>query len=128
VIRSLLLLFVPVQLSYGREPADTPGQPPGRRNPYGGDMATLTAQPCRCLCLGSLQITMTRPLRRITRHLPQIFLTLGLTFIGYSCLPRHRYARPRRLSRMATRSGRLTAPRCVTCSGRRSAHERGRKD
>ncbi|EUA68096.1 putative membrane protein [Mycobacteroides abscessus subsp. bolletii 1513] len=29
---------------------------------------------------GSWQITMTRPCRRITRHLSQIGLTLGLTF------------------------------------------------
>src|SRR6266700_7509098 len=37
-------------------------------------------QPCRCLCLGSVQMTMTRPCRRMIRHLLQIFLTLGLTF------------------------------------------------
>jgi hypothetical protein len=30
-------------------------------------------------------MTMTRPLRRITLHLSQIFLTLGWTFIA-SCL------------------------------------------
>jgi hypothetical protein len=29
---------------------------------------------------GSSQMTMTRPCRRITRHLLQIRLTLGLTF------------------------------------------------
>jgi hypothetical protein len=40
----------------------------------------LTNQPWRCLCRGSLQMTMTRPWRRMTRHLLQIFLTLGLTF------------------------------------------------
>ena len=39
-----------------------------------------TAQPWRCLCRGSEQITMTRPWRRMTLHLLQIFLTLGLTF------------------------------------------------
>jgi hypothetical protein len=39
-----------------------------------------SAQPWRCLCRGSEQITMTRPWRRITLHLLQIFLTLGLTF------------------------------------------------
>jgi hypothetical protein len=38
------------------------------------------AQPWRCLCRGSEQITMTRPWRRMIRHLLQIFLTLGLTF------------------------------------------------
>jgi len=32
------------------------------------------------LCLGSEQITMTRPWRRMILHLLQIFLTLGLTF------------------------------------------------
>jgi hypothetical protein len=38
------------------------------------------AQPWRCLWRGSVQMTMTRPCRRITRHLLQIRLTLGLTF------------------------------------------------
>jgi len=32
------------------------------------------------LCLGSEQITLTTPWRRMIRHLLQIFLTLGLTF------------------------------------------------
>jgi hypothetical protein len=39
------------------------------------------AQPWRCLWRGFSQITMTRPWRRITLHLSQIFFTLGLTFI-----------------------------------------------
>src|SRR5947209_7823016 len=39
-------------------------------------------QPWRCLWRGSEQMTMTRPCRRITRHLLQIRLTLGLTFTG----------------------------------------------
>ena len=39
------------------------------------------AQPWRCLWRGLEQITMTRPWRRITWHLSQIFLTLGLTFM-----------------------------------------------
>src|SRR5271165_3735278 len=43
-------------------------------------------QPCRCLCLGSVQMTMTRPCRRMIRHLLQIFLTLGLTFTVLSPL------------------------------------------
>jgi hypothetical protein len=34
-------------------------------------------QPWRCLWRRFSQITMTRPLRRITLHLSQIFLTLG---------------------------------------------------
>src|SRR4051812_31633507 len=40
-------------------------------------------QPWRCLWRGSAQMTMTRPCRRITRHLLQIRLTLGLTFTGF---------------------------------------------
>src|SRR5580658_4841916 len=43
-------------------------------------------QPWRCLCLGSEQMTMTRPCRRMIRHLLQIFLTLGLTFTVLSPL------------------------------------------
>jgi len=35
---------------------------------------------------GSEQITMTRPWRRMIRHLLQILLTLGLTFTGYALL------------------------------------------
>src|SRR2546430_8928022 len=42
-------------------------------------------QPWRCLWRGSAQMTMTRPCRRITRHLLQIRLTLGLTFTGCLC-------------------------------------------
>ena len=39
------------------------------------------AQPWRCLWRASvLQMTMTRPCRRMTRQLLQIRLTLGLTF------------------------------------------------
>src|SRR5438552_15900796 len=43
----------------------------------------LGDQPWRCLWRGSAQMTMTRPCRRITRHLLQIRLTLGLTFTGF---------------------------------------------
>jgi len=41
----------------------------------------VLVQPWRCLWRGFSQITMTRPWRRITLHLSQIFFTLGLTFI-----------------------------------------------
>src|SRR5690348_11753871 len=43
-------------------------------------------QPWRCLWRGFSQITMTRPLRRITLHLSQICLTLGLTFMAFLCV------------------------------------------
>src|SRR5947199_2809650 len=43
-------------------------------------------QPWRCLCRRFSQITMTRPCRRITLHLSQIFLTLGLTFTASNLL------------------------------------------
>jgi hypothetical protein len=39
--------------------------------------AADSRQPWRCLWRRFSQITMTRPLRRITLHLSQIFLTLG---------------------------------------------------
>src|SRR5271170_72700 len=52
--------------------------------------ASAVRQPWRYLCLGSEQMTMTRPCRRMIRHLLQIFLTLGLTFTVLSplCLVR----------------------------------------
>src|SRR3954447_24387988 len=67
-------------------------------------------QPWRCLWRGSAQMTMTRPCRRITRHLLQIFLTLGLTF---TVLPFEVGGR---------RSERMTESDCqFTCSDRRCA-------
>src|SRR3954451_2048438 len=39
-------------------------------------------QPWRCLCRALSQMTMTRPCRRITLHLSQIFFTDGWTFTG----------------------------------------------
>jgi hypothetical protein len=53
------------------------------RPPEGGRLPG--GQPWRCLWRGSEQMTMTRPWRRMIRHLLQIFLTLGLTFTV--CLP-----------------------------------------
>ena len=42
-------------------------------------------QPWRCLCLGLLeQMTITRPLRRMTRQCSQMGLTEGLTFMSDS--------------------------------------------
>src|SRR5439155_26863612 len=73
-------------------------------------------QPWRCLCRGSLQMTMTRPWRRITRHLLQILLTLGLTFTVCALLPApHRAgarartrARPVRGTDQCVQSGHLS--------------------
>jgi len=41
-------------------------------------------QPWRCLWRGSVQITRTTPLRRMTLQLRQIFLTEAETFISLS--------------------------------------------
>ena len=46
-----------------------------------------SVQPCRCLWRGFSQMTMTRLWRRITLHLSQMGLTLGLTFTAVtSCV------------------------------------------
>ena len=88
----------------GRAPASVPGATPPRRVLVSGraiskvnSVVTMVtcgagrhepgqglpdAQPWRCLWRGFSQITMTRPFRRITLHLSQIFLTLGWTFIS----------------------------------------------
>ena len=50
--------------------ADSSGQPP-----------KIQYQPWRCLWRGSLQITRTEPLRRMTLQFLHIFLTEALTFI-----------------------------------------------
>src|SRR4026208_2376359 len=42
--------------------------------------------PCRCLCLGLVQMTITVPRRRITLQLSQRALTEALTFNGSSFL------------------------------------------
>jgi hypothetical protein len=47
-------------------------------------------QPWRCLWRRFSQITITRPCRRITLHLSQMGLTLGLTFTVVALL-RSRY-------------------------------------
>ncbi len=50
-----------------------------------GDLSLpACGQPWRCLWRGFSQMTMTRPLRRMTLHLSQIFLTEGLTFIFFT--------------------------------------------
>src|SRR5689334_19373684 len=78
----------------GRCAARSPPALEGPRPPTGGDRLDLGSrrvralgacdllrQPCRCLWRAvELQMTITRPLRRMTRHLSQIGLTLGLTF------------------------------------------------
>jgi len=42
--------------------------------------------PCRCLCFGFSQITLTTPARRTILHFVQIFLTDERTFISTSHL------------------------------------------
>src|SRR5690349_16528276 len=48
--------------------------------------AIWVPQPCRCLWRGSVQITRTTPLRRITLQLRHIFLTDAATFMSSSVL------------------------------------------
>src|SRR5438046_3065540 len=44
------------------------------------EIRAKSSYPCRCLWRGLLQMTITRPWRRITLHFSHIFLTLGRTF------------------------------------------------
>jgi len=82
-VRAVLLLLAEVLHT---APHALPGHGPGLRPGVAALASCLRCasfvvrQPCRCLCLGSAQMTMTRPCRRMIRHLLQIFLTLGLTF------------------------------------------------
>src|SRR5580765_2585035 len=75
----------------------------------GGTRLRVVDQPWRCLWRRFSQMTMTRPWRRMTLHLSQIGLTLGLTFtVG---LP---------LSWDGSFDVAVT-PAVLTCSGRRCA-------
>jgi len=56
--------------------------------------------PCRCLCLGLAQMTITVPCRRMTLQLSQRALTEALTFKGSSM---SRCFRRRYLSRYVMR-------------------------
>jgi hypothetical protein len=48
--------------------------------------APFSAQPWRCLCRGSLQMTRTTRLRRMILQFRQIFLTDASTFIAVSSI------------------------------------------
>src|SRR2546427_4169770 len=54
-------------------------------------------QPCRCLCFGLVQMTITVPWRRMTLQLSQRALTEALTFNGSSTRARWRPADRSRL-------------------------------
>jgi len=49
------------------------------------------AHPCRCLCFGFSQITLTTPARRTILHFEQILFTDERTFISTSQRPETRY-------------------------------------
>src|SRR5690348_10639715 len=50
--------------------------------------------PCRCLCFGLVQMTITVPWRRMTLQLSQRALTEALTFNGSSTRSRPAVGRP----------------------------------
>src|SRR4029077_4056809 len=83
-----VLLFSRRSFAPPPRPARAWPRPPsgGRSLPTACGARLSLRQPWRCLCLGSVQMTMTRPCRRMIRHLLQIFLTLGLTFTVLSPL------------------------------------------
>src|SRR5215831_849830 len=93
-VRAVLLLFAEVSHTApgpcpGPAPASFRGLPSPGFSPVTAAVRLVRRQPWRCLCLGSVQMTMTRPCRRMIRHLLQIFFTLGLTFIPVSSWAGH---------------------------------------
>src|SRR5271157_3904531 len=98
--------------------------------------------PCRCLCFGFSQITLTTPARRTILHFEQIFLTDERTFMCYLARIRNSKTKTRKpKSEMSNfkLADPLQKPRefrvsnfdfrfSLTCSGRRSVRESGRTE
>src|SRR4029453_7586155 len=61
-------------------------------------------QPCRCLCLGVVQMTSTLPCRLITRQRSHIGLTDALTFMRGCGKPRLRHGPAATVNRTRRRS------------------------
>src|SRR6267154_2907214 len=88
----------------------------------------LLCYPWRCLCLELTQITRTTPLRWMTLHLSQIFLTDALTFIISSQFSVVSSQRPQ-LRILPDPSATLRVTHSgVTCSGIRFARDSNRKE
>src|SRR5262249_7725091 len=119
-LRAVLLLVSEVSPTAPAPARAGPGLPRGWPLPGRARAAVrlLRHQPWRCLCRGSLQMTMTRPCRRMIRHLLQIFFTLGLTFIRS---PSQAGQGPAFLLRCRLARGAPPAG-SVTCTGKQSAH------